>query len=65
MPGFFDLLVTAIFVAKDIIDIENVVAILIVVAIVLNAFARFRENAPRILGRFVFECWVAYSVCSR
>ena len=38
----FDLLVTAILIAKNIIDVEDIVAILIVIAIVLDTFARFR-----------------------
>jgi len=47
---------------EDIVDVENVVAVLIVITIILNTLARLRENTARIAGRLVFEVRIAYSV---
>lgn len=41
-------LVTTLFTAENVIHIKNVITILIIVAIVLGAFARLGENAPRV-----------------
>ena len=65
MPGLLNLLVTAILVTKNIVNVEDVITIFIIVAIVLDAFARFRENSARIFGRLIFKRRIAYSVCGR
>lgn len=58
----FRLLVTIVFVPKDVVDVKNVIAILIVIAIVLDAFAGFSEHTTGVPGRLVFECRVTYSI---
>lgn len=50
---------------KDVVDVENVIAVLVVVAIVLDTFTRLGQDSTGIARRFVFEAWVANAVCSR
>ena len=45
--------------AKDVVDVENVIAVLVIVAIVLRSLARLRQNAAGVTRRFVFEAGVA------
>jgi hypothetical protein len=54
--------VSTILIAKDIIHVENIIAILVVVSIILHSLARFGQYSARVPRRFVFERWVAYSV---
>ena len=56
---------TSLLRAKDVINVENVITILIVVAIVLHALARLCQNTARVTRRLVFEAGVADSVCCR
>jgi len=56
--------VASIFGTKDIVDIEYVVAILIIIPVILDSFARFREDTTRVAGRLVFEVGVAYPIGS-
>lgn len=58
-------LVASLLGPKNIIDIENIVAILVVIAVVLAPFARLREDSSWITGGLVFEARVAYPVCRR
>ena len=51
--------------AKNVIHIENVVAILIVVSIILGWLAGLRQDPAGIPRRLVFETWVADSVGCR
>lgn len=51
--------------AEDIVHIEDIVTILVVIAIVLDALARFRQHPSRVPGRFIFERGVAYPVGCR
>lgn len=60
-----DILVAAVLVTKDIIYIEDVVAVLVVVAIVFDTLARLRENPTRILRGLIFEYWIADAVSGR
>lgn len=53
---------SVVFVPKDIIDKEDVVAVFIVEPIILDTFARLCENSPRVPGRFVFESWITDSI---
>lgn len=51
--------------AEDVVHVKDVVAIFIVITIVFDALARFRQYAPRIPRRFIFECGVAYPISRR
>lgn len=53
------------FAAENVIDIQNVVAVFVVVAVVLDSLARFRENTSWVLGRLIFERRVANAVRCR
>lgn len=57
-----DLLMTSLLRAQDIIYIEDVIAVLVVIAVILYSLARLGKNAPRIPRRLVLEAGVAYSV---
>ena len=39
---------TTILVAKNVVDIENIIAVLIIISIVLHTLARFGEDSTRI-----------------
>ena len=56
------ILMARFFGSEDIVDIEYVIAVLVVIAIVPNAFARFRENSAWVPRRFVLEAGIAYPV---
>lgn len=45
--------------AKDIVDIKNIIAVIIIVPIIFDTFARFRQNPPGVPGRFVLEEGIA------
>jgi hypothetical protein len=47
---------------ENVINIEDIIAIFVVEAIILCALARFRKYSARISRRFVFEARVANSV---
>jgi hypothetical protein len=57
--------VTRLLGTKDVVDVENVIAILVVIAIVLDTFTRLSQDSTGIARRFVFEAWVANAVCGR
>lgn len=42
------LLVAVVFIAKDVVDVEDIITILVIVAVVLHAFTGFCEHTPRI-----------------
>jgi len=50
---------------KDIIDIEDIVTVLVVIAIILNTFAWLGKNSSWVSRCFVLEIWIAYSVGGR
>jgi hypothetical protein len=54
--------VTGFLRAKDIVDVENVVAVLVVVAIVLDALARLGQDSARVSRRLVFEARIADAI---
>lgn len=56
------LLVPSLFAAEYIIDVQYVVAVIVVIAIIFDAFAWFGENSARVSGRFVLECRITYSI---
>jgi len=51
--------------AQNIVDIENVVALFVVITIVLYALAWFGQHAARIPRRLVLEGWIADAVRGR
>ncbi len=55
-------LVAGFFGAENVVDIENVIAVLVVVAIVLEALARLGQHTARIARGLVFETRVADAV---
>ena len=62
---FVDLLVAIVFVSENIVDVENIVAIFIVIAVILDSFARLCKNPSRVPRRFILEGRVTYSVGGR
>lgn len=57
------ILVTCLFRAENVIDVEDIIAVLVIEAVILDAFARFGQNSTRIARRLVFEVGVTYPVC--
>ena len=55
-------LVAIVLIPENIVDIEDIIAVLIVISIVLDTLARLRQYSSRISGRLVFELRVAYPV---
>ena len=55
----------AILVTQNIVDVKYVIAILVIVAIVLDALARLRQDTPWVLGRLVLESRIANPVSGR
>jgi hypothetical protein len=60
-----NILMTSFFGAKDIVDIEDIITVLIIEPIVLHAFTRFRKYSARVSRRLVFEARIAYSIRRR
>lgn len=58
-------LMTIVFIAKDIIHVEDIITVLIIIPIVFDALAGFSKNAPRIPGRLIFELWIANAIGGR
>ena len=48
---------------QNVVDIEDVIAVFIVIAIILDAFAWLREYSAGVPRGLVFEGRVAYPVC--
>lgn len=48
--------------AQNIVDVENIVAVLVVVAIVLDPLARLSQNSARVSRRLVFEAGIADAI---
>lgn len=55
----FDDALMTLFCAQPIVDIENVIVILVVIAFVVRRFARFCQHTPGIVSGFVSELRVA------
>jgi hypothetical protein len=48
---------------QNVVHVEDIVAILIVISIVLDALAWLRQDSPRVPRRLVFEAGIANPVC--
>lgn len=48
--------------SENIVDIQNIVAVIIVITIVFDAFTWFRKHAARIPRRLILERWITYSI---
>ena len=57
-----NVLMTGLLRAQDIVHIEDIIAVLVIVAVVLHSLARLGKDAPRVPRRLVLEGRVAYSV---
>lgn len=55
----------SLFGPQNVVDVEDIIAVLIVVAIILHTLAWLREDAARVPRRLILESWVADAVCSR
>ena len=60
-----NILVSRVFRAQNIIHIENIIALLVVIAIILHTLAGLGQNPPRVPGRFIFEAGITDSVGRR
>lgn len=54
---------TSLFRTEDIVDVENVIAIFIIISVILHSFARLRQHPARVPRRFVFEARIADAIC--
>jgi hypothetical protein len=54
--------VSGLLTAEYVINIQYVVAVIIVIAIILDALAWFCENSARVSGRLVLECRITDSI---
>lgn len=54
---------TSFFRSENVVNIEDVVAVFIVVTVVLEALAGLGEHSPWVARRLVFEVRVADAVC--
>lgn len=50
---------------EDIVHIKDVITLFVIVAVVLDPFARFSQDTPRVAGGFIFERGIAYPVGGR
>lgn len=57
VPGFLR--------TQYVIDIENVVAVLVVVTVIFQSLAGLRKDTTWVSRRLVFEARVANTICSR
>jgi hypothetical protein len=57
--------VTRFFASKNVVHIENIIAVLIVIAVVFDSLAWFRKDTSGIPRRLVIETWIADTVCGR
>ena len=48
--------------AKQVIDVEDIIVVIVVIPIIMGRLARFGQNPPWIAGRFVTELWVTNMV---
>ena len=55
-------LVVGLLAAQNVVDVEDVITILVVVAIVLDALGRLGEDTSGIARAFVLEVWIADAV---
>lgn len=53
---------TSLIRSQDIVDVENVVAIFVVVPIILRSFARFGEHSARVSRGLILERWIADTI---
>jgi hypothetical protein len=49
--------------AQPIVDVQNIVIVVVIVALVVSRLARFCENAPWIVCGFVSKLWIADAIC--
>jgi hypothetical protein len=60
-----NILVSRVFRAQNVVHVENVIALLVVIAIILHTLTGLGQNPPRVPGRFIFEAGIADSVGRR
>jgi hypothetical protein len=58
-----NILVSVVFIPENIVNIKDIVAILIIIAIILDTFTWLGEYSSGISGRFIFECGITDPVC--
>lgn len=56
---------TGFLATKNIVDVENVIAVLVVIAIVLDTFTWFGQYTPGVPRRLIVEGGIAYSISRR
>jgi hypothetical protein len=54
--------VTGLLAAQNIVHVENIVTVLVIVAIILGTLARLCQNSARVSGRLVVEVRVANTI---
>lgn len=59
------ILVTGFLASKDIVDVKDIIAILVVIPVILDSFAGFGQYSSRISRRLIVEARVAYPVRGR
>jgi hypothetical protein len=57
--------VTGFLASKDIVDVKDIIAVLIVIPIILDSFAGFGQYSSRVSRGLVVEARVAYAVGGR
>lgn len=60
-----DSLVAGFFTPQNIIDIQDVVTLLVIITVILDSFAGFGEDPPRVPGGFVVKSGVADAIRGR
>ena len=53
---------SVVFVPKNIINVKDVIAVLVIIAIILDTLAGLGKNSSGIARRLVFECGITNSV---
>lgn len=56
---------TSFLTAKDIVDVEDVIAVLVVIPVILNSLAGFSQNTSGVPRRLIIKCGVADTIGSR
>jgi hypothetical protein len=52
-----------LFAAEYVINIQDIVGVVVVVAVVLHTFARLGKNSTRVPRGLILKVWVTYPVC--
>lgn len=56
---------TSFLTAEDIVDVEDIIAVLVVIPVILNSLAGFSQNTSRVSRRLIIESGVADTIGSR